>query len=914
MAPNRKRRGKRLPPSTAGSLTPTLTLSRSTVTLAATADDTATVQAIVTAQSGNGGALGGVGLGTIVEHSGSGWLSASVQGSFPALITIVCDPTGLTAATYTGTVPITDQRASNSPQNISVTFTVSAGIPAPTIVRSPTTVALSVQQGNAATATADVLITSGTAGVLAGPTVGTITGTGSTGVTAAITGTGPSYTMTVTAASAALTSAGSPYAATVPIVDADASNSPQNVTVDLTVTAVSPPATPTILLSASAVSLTAVAGSGVTRTTTVTVSSGNGATLGTTSVGTVTGTASTAVTTSVSGHVVTINAAVGSFAAGSYSATIPILNSTASNSPQNVTLTFTVTASTAPTTSVPSTILLFGSTPGNVLVVGSYPLRPGDLTAADVAANKFAIFVNGVEQSCYVQALPGIHADGTSLRAVGYQFYYNIPNATPITAEVRLGTARATTDLNKVPLTAQMSFVALPAQTWGVDAEPTAKLLPTDVQYLCSTDLTFEPLQPASMDDPISAARFTTFLGQRATASAALTDSTRNLTGVRLFKSTYESARALLASWCRTGNTEHFREALKQCYRLLEYTNVTPTALKPNPSNNVFGETRMVSADSGIKEEYSLRFISYASCWQVSWYAPFFAAVNTHHMNYNYSGRATAAGANAINNTSTGGYINSVYLPRFNLRQSWGHLIAYAIGANRRQSTQSGFGNRDMNFVTELPLILGAYINSAYTLGDYRDGLTGLSQTATDGVANGGVGVGSTPNFQINYVNAFYMFYEREVYADSRIPALIKTNTDMMLANTKLLVASSRGYGYTDSGYGTTYFANNTTSGTGQADYLGYMAGSLAYCAARYPNTTVNGATYETWYQRAADYKNVGYTAGTLKDDWDAYWRAWKVFGESFGFQMAAPYYVAQGVPAGASAITARTVLTTWPV
>ena len=92
------------------------------------------------------------------------------------------------------------------------------------------------------------------------------------------------------------------------------------------------------------------------------------------------------------------------------------------------------------------------------------------------------------------------------------------------------------------------------------------------------------------------------------------------------------------------------------------------------------------------------------------------------------------------------------------------------------------------------------------------------------------------------------------------------------------------------------------------------MAGSLAYCAARYPNTTVNGATYETWYQRAADYKNVGYTAGTLKDDWDAYWRAWKVFGESFGFQMAAPYYVAQGVPAGASAITARTVLTSWPV
>jgi hypothetical protein len=904
-----------LPPSTTGSLTPTLSLSKSTVTLAATADDTATVQAIVTAQSGNGGALGGVGLGTIVEDSGSGWLSASVQGSFPALITIVCDPTGLTAATYTGTVPITDQRASNSPQNISVMFTVSAGIPAPTIVRSPTTVALSVQQGNAATATANVVITSGTAGVLAGPTVGTITGTGSTGVTAAITGTGPSYTMTVTAASAALTSAGSPYAATVPIVDADASNSPQNVTVNLTVTAVSPPATPTILLSASDVSLTAVAGSGVTRTTTVTVSSGNGATLGTTSVGTVTGTASTAVTTSVSGHVVTINAAVGSFAAGSYSATIPILNSTASNSPQNVTLTFTVTASTAPTTSVPSTILLFGSTPGNVLVVGSYPLRPGDLTAADVAANKFAIFVNGVEQSCYVQALPGIHADGTSLRAVGYQFYYNIPNATPITAEVRLGTARATTDLAKIPLTPAMSIVAQPSQTWGVDFEPTAKLVPTDLLYLCATDLTFEPLQPATADDPTSYARLVTFLGQRLTALKALTDTTRTASNARIYQATYESGRALIASWCRTGNTDHLREALRQGFRQVEYDAASLAATRPSPTNNVYGEARMVSTDGQIAEQYSLRFMSYAACWHLTWYLPFFAGVNTAHMNYNYSGRSTAAGANAINNTSTGGYIHSVWLPRFNLRQSWPHLIAYAIGANRRQSTASGFGNRDMNFVNELPLILGAYINSAYTLGDYRDGTTGLSQTSTDMLNKGGIGAGAFPNFQINYVNAFYMFYEREVYADSRIPALIKANTDVMLANAEPLTAASRGFGYTDSGYGVGYIAQPTAgAGTPDADYLGYMSGSIAYCAARYPNTVVNGATYETWYQRAVDFKNVGATSGTLGSDWSQYARGWKIFGEAFGFQTAGPYHVANGVPAGASAITARTVLTSWPV
>ncbi len=294
---------------------------------------------------------------------------------------------------------------------------------------------------------------------------------------------------------------------------------------------------------------------------------------------------------------------------------------------------------------------------------------------------------------------------------------------------------------------------------------------------------------------------------------------------------------------------------------------------------------------------------------------PFFAAVNTAHMNNNYSARSTAAGANLVNNAATGGYINSVYLPRFNMVRWAPHLIAYAIGANRRQSTQSGFGNRDMNFQAELPLILGALDNVAYTLGDYRDGLRALSQTSTDMLNKGGIGAGAVPNFQINYVNAFLMFYEREVYADPRIPGWIKTNTDVMLSNTELLTATSRGFGYTDSGYGTGYIAQPTAAaGTAMADYFGYMAGTLAYCAAKYPNTVSNGATYETWYQRAADFKNVGYTAGTLKSDWDQFFTGWKILGEAFGFQMAAPYYIAQGVPTGAAAIQSRAVLTSWPI
>lgn len=907
MANRRGRRGRLTSQLGGGFVVPTLALSATSASLASTAGSTEAVQSVITATSGNGGTLGGVGIGTITESVGSGWLSASVQGGFPALVTIVCDPTGLSAGTYTGSVQVTDPKASNSPRSVSVQFVVAA-VAAPAIALSNPSVTLSVQQGNAATDSAVCTATSSTATGLGTLSLGSITGTGSTGVSASVSG----NVVTITGSSAALTSASSPYTATIPVIDATASNSPQNITVTLNVAPVSPPAFPEMALSSPSVGWVAVEGSNAVRTTTVTVTSTNGAALGTTSVGTITGTGSGYITTSVTGNVVTVTYTLGAAPAGSYTASVPILDSLADNSPQTFTVTVTVVASSAPTAVIPAAIHQFGSPSGTVLVAGGWPLPPGYLTAADVTARKFAIFVSGVEQSCYVQAMPGLHADGTSLRAVMYQFNYDVPNSTPIAAEVRLGTARTTTDLPKTTLTPDKLYVPQTPQVWGTDAEPTAKLVPNDIAYNCITDVTFEPLQPAALDDPVSAARFTTFFGQRLNALKVMTDKT--LTSVRTYKSTYESGRALIAAWCRTGTVDYLREALKQGYRLLEYDCVTPTSPKPNPSNNVFAEPRMASSDGNIAEQYFLRYMSYAACWQMSAYAPFFAAVNTAHMNNNYSGRATAAGANLVNNSATGGYINSVYLPRFNMVRWAPHLIAYTIGATRRQSTQSGFGNRDMNFSVELPLILGALDNVAYTLGDYRDGLRALSQTSTDGAANGGVGAGAVPNFQINYVNAFLMLYEREVYADPRIPGWIKTNTDVMLANTELLVPSSRGYGYTDSGYGTTYFANPTAAqGSAQSDYLGYMAGSLAYCAAKYPNTVSNGATYETWYQRAADYKNVGYTSGTLKSDWDQFFTGWKIFGEAFGFQMAAPYYIAQGVPAGAPAIHSVPVLTNWP-
>lgn len=904
----RGRRGRRTSQLGGGFVVPTLVLSQSSVSLSATEGATAVVQGVVTARSSNGGTLAGVGLGTITETNGSGWLSATVQPGFPALVTVVCDPTGLADATYTGTVQVTDVAASNSPRTISVTFVVDA-VPAPTLVLSNPTMALSVQQGNAATMTATCSVTSGTATGIGTLSLGTITGTGSTGVTATVEG----NLVTITGASAALTSASSPYTATVPVIDATATNSPQNITVTLNVAPVSPPATPTMALSASSVAWAVTEGTSTVRAVDVTVSSTNGASLGTTSVGTITGTASSYLTTSVTGHVVTVTFTTGAATAGSYTATVPILDTLADNTPVNFTVTVTVDPVASSTYDIDADVHLLASTAGaNVFVGGGWPLRQGDLMPADVTARKLAVFVNGTEQACFVEAMPGRFPDG-SVRSVFVQFRTDIPNSTPITAQVKIRTTRTTTDISRTVMDPAVCWAITTGNVWGDDGSIKAKLLPRNPSYLCACDITFEPLLPASNQDAAETARLDTFFGQRWNALNTSTEQSRILDEVRHYQATYESSRALLASWCRTGNVSHYQGAMATAYRLLEYTNNSTAASKPNPSTNVFGEQRMVNADGGIAEPMSLRYLNYAACWQLSGYAPFFAAVNGLHMYYNYAGRATAAGANAVNNTSTGGYVNSVYLPRFNLRQSFVHLIAYAIGANRRQTTQTGFGNRDMNFPVELPLIVGAFVNSTYAKGDYRDGLTGCSPNSTDGAANGGTGTGAVPNFQLNYINAFYMFYEREVYADSRIPGLIKANTDVILANSKPLTSGSRGFGYTDSGYGTTYWANPTTSGTGMSDYLGYAMGSIAYCAAKYPNTVSNGATYETWYARSVDYKNVGYTSGTLASDWNQYTRGMKILGEAFGFQQAGPYHIRNGVPTGASAINSLSVITAWP-
>jgi hypothetical protein len=195
-----------------------------------------TAQTVVISNSG-GGLLTDLAVGTITYGPGAtGWLAA------PQLNTTTASPTAnlnlqpitgaLAPGTYTATVPVTSTVASNSPQNVTVTFTVISSTPV--IGLSALTLTFNATEGGANPASQAVTITNLGSGTLSGLGIGTITyGPGATGWLQApglsSTTADPSATLTIQPVTGALTPG--VYTATVPVTSAVASNSPQDLEV-----------------------------------------------------------------------------------------------------------------------------------------------------------------------------------------------------------------------------------------------------------------------------------------------------------------------------------------------------------------------------------------------------------------------------------------------------------------------------------------------------------------------------------------------------------------------------------------------------------------------------------------------------------------------------------------------------------
>ncbi len=120
---------------------PAIALNPTGLTFTATQGGANPASQFTTITNSGGGTLSGLSIGTIAYGAGAtGWLQAPVLSgttASPSVSLTVQPVTGsLTPGTYTATIPVQSGVASNSPQNVTVTFTVTP--PPPAIALNPT--------------------------------------------------------------------------------------------------------------------------------------------------------------------------------------------------------------------------------------------------------------------------------------------------------------------------------------------------------------------------------------------------------------------------------------------------------------------------------------------------------------------------------------------------------------------------------------------------------------------------------------------------------------------------------------------------------------------------------------------------------------------------------------------------------
>jgi hypothetical protein len=324
---------------------PGISLSVATLTFSAVQGSANPASQFITITNGGGGTLSGLSAGTITYGAGAtGWLQAPTLSTTTAPATLTVQPvTGaLTAGTYTATIPVQSGVASNSPQTLTVTFTVA---PPPAIALSSASVTFTATEGGANPATQFITITNSGGGTLSGLTNGTITyGAGATGWLQA-----PIFSATTAPATLAVlpvTGALTPgtYTATIPVQSGVASNSPQDLTVSFTVAP-----SPVIGLSSATLTFSAIQGGADPASQFITITNSGSGTLTGLGTGTITyGAGATGwlqapiLSATTAPATLTVQPVTGALTPGTYTATIPVQSGVASNSPQNLTVTFTV--------------------------------------------------------------------------------------------------------------------------------------------------------------------------------------------------------------------------------------------------------------------------------------------------------------------------------------------------------------------------------------------------------------------------------------------------------------------------------------------------------------------------------------------------------------------------------------------
>jgi len=264
------------------------------------------------------------------------WLTTTASGTTPGNLSIGINPSGLAAGTYTGSVSVASTGASNSPQSIPVTLNVTATATKPTLILSPTSVTFNFQIGGSTPAAQKVATTSSTSTAIpysASTSTAWLTATGS--------GSTPgSVNLSVNPSGLA---AGT-YTGSVSVTGTGASNTPVNLPVMLNVTTAS--TNPTINATPASLSFTYAAGTTTSGSKTLSLASSTGSALSYTATASGGSWLSLGSNSGSTPGNVSVSVNPTGMAAGSYTGNITVMSSGASNSPQSVPVTLTVTSGT----------------------------------------------------------------------------------------------------------------------------------------------------------------------------------------------------------------------------------------------------------------------------------------------------------------------------------------------------------------------------------------------------------------------------------------------------------------------------------------------------------------------------------------------------------------------------------------
>lgn len=473
---------------------------------------------------------------------------------------------------------------------------------------------------------------------------------------------------------------------------------------------------------------------------------------------------------------------------------------------------------------------------------GFLPFKESDnIQVSDLS--KVRVWVGGVEQRIGVSYGRGRHNNG-GLRACVFRLESRtVADASPVSAEVWYGgtTARQTSDITFTAPTSSEIITGAPA------------FIPTDAAYLCLTRFTMQPQIPASQYTTEETAKFVTWkasmdslLDTAFTNPSSIGADVNNL-GQGAF---YPTCRGYLSSWVSTGNATDWWRGMRIGQHMYNL-------------GSGLGETTGM-----IKQDFAM--MHNATTQTGFWTEVKNVAVATNGVDGGGGlDQSTQAATMALFPSPTYGF-------RFSVR-----AIHAALGAIICDGKATG----GPSFATRFPWIIDGLAAKVWAIGDCTDGITGCDPNATS------EGRYAAPVFQVAVTNAVYMDYYNNVYADSRIPGLIKANCDAVINQYKALTGSNGAVDNYNAGstHGMPYLFECPVTSTLETILAHMWASSFAFTYAYTGNST-----YRTWYYRFIKASNV-VTA-------DMGTNRLKIWGE-MGWAWSAPYYNAGNAPSGPSSI-----------